>query len=307
MIPKSKNPKKPKKTTTVSIDLSSNAVNDPQIRPLEIANRIFQTSRTNYFYKYFSEERGIKPETLNLYKVGYCPPWLVECIPAELIQPLMAVQLLERNNRGRVETRYGNLFTFPYLSFSGICGFQFREVDTYHAPEELSTRYCNLTYTNSIPYPPYKIGKPSFYGLPTLEDEMTVVEGPTDVHLCHQAGLPNPQGLCGLTIKPDDFLKAVAGKKVFLMLDWDAEGRRKTFQIALTYLQRKSKRGTKLIIVKGPWGKGKDPADLSQTHLLDIFANEQLTPEKFAQEWLYRSIDQDDPTQKRLASKLLGG
>lgn len=272
------------------------------LNALEAAADLFVSCRTQAFYEYFVEERHITLETLDLFRVGYSPPWLAFNIPDTLRGPFIACRLLTlRGNK--VEVPFANLYSFPYWGPEGVRGFQFRNVQT---EEEEDKRFWHLPVKDRLPFPPGKIERPTFYERPVTENSRTttVVEGPTDVMMCHQAKLPHPRGLSGLSINPKDFLNALRNKKVYLMLDWDAEGRRKTFQIAYEYLQM-HRPPCELIIIEGPWGHGKDPGDCQEKELKEIHSKNRFTAAAFVKRWISRGIDSEDEQQAEMAERLL--
>ena len=272
------------------------------VNALEAATDLFIASRTEAFYEYFISERRITKETLDTFRIGYSPPWLALDIPETLRAPFIACRLLSvRGNK--LEVPFGNLYSFPYLGQNGVRGFQFRNVQT---EENEDQRFWHLPIQTKIQFPPGKVERPMFYERSVKGDPMTttIVEGPTDVLIAHQAKLPHPRGLSGLSINPKDLLSTLRTKKVYLMLDWDAEGRRKSFQIAYEYAQMK-KPPCELVIIEGPWGEGKDPADCSEERLKEIHTTCRFTPAEFVNRWISRGLDPADPYQTELAQRLL--
>ncbi len=272
------------------------------VNALEAAADLFVACRTKAFFEYFVNERRIKRETLDLFRVGYSPPWLSFNVPETLRAPFIACRLLSvRGNK--TEVPFGNLYSFPYLGLNGVRGFQFRNVQT---DEDEEKRFWHLPIQTKIPFPPGKVERPTFYERPVKGIHMTttVVEGPIDVLMCHQAKLPHPRGLSGLSINPKDFLLALRNKKVYLMLDWDTEGRRKTFQIAYQYTQMK-RPPCALTVIEGPWGHGKDPGDCTEDELKEIHTGYRYTPAQFVNRWISRGLDPLDPYQTKLAQRLL--
>lgn len=272
------------------------------LNALEVAAELFVACRTEAFYDYFVTERRIKRETLNLFRIGYSPPWLNINLPETLRAPFIACRLLSiRANK--IEVPFGNLYSFPYLGLDGIRGFQFRNVQTDDDEEK---RFWHLPIQTKIPFPPGKVERPMFYERPVTGYRLTttIVEGPLDVLMSYQAKLPHPRGLSGLSINPKDFLFTLRNKKVYLMLDWDAEGRRKSFQIAYQYVQMK-RAPCDLTIIEGPWGCGKDPGDCTEEELRKIHQGCRYTPAQFVNRWISRGLDPLDPHQIKVARQLL--
>lgn len=272
------------------------------INPLDTAAELFVSCRTEAFWHYFLEERDFTKATLNTFRVGYSPPWLGFDVPDTLKGAFLSCRLLANRNN-KIEAPFGNLYSFPYLTNEGVIGFQFRNVQT---EEEEDKRFWHLPIQNHLPFPPGKVEKPLFYERPVkgVPSTTTVVEGPTDVLMAFQAKLPHPRGLSGLSINSRDFLFALRGKKVYLMLDWDAEGRRKTFQIAHEYMRLK-RPPCDLTVIEGPWGFGKDPADLTEAELKKIHKDCRFTPKQFVKRWIDKGIDTEDPAQIDIAERLL--
>jgi len=291
-------------TQTTTEAAKVNPATDPKlIYPLDQAAQLFQQCRTKAFYEYFVDHRNIPIEILNQFQIGYSPPWLHSAIPELQWGPFITTKLL--TTRKGSEAPFGNLYSFPYLDQNGhVISFQFRNTQD---DEDGTTRYWNFPAQRKISCPPYSIVKPLVYSHPSYGDNrvITLVEGPIDVFRCVQAKLPNPQAVCGLAFNSKQLLKSFRGKRVYLMLDWDGEGRRKTFQVAMDYLTDPDRHWVDLIIINGPWQIGKDPADLSEKELKVIFEKDRITPLTYIKRWIEKGIDTGDKGQLMMAQQLL--
>jgi len=266
---------------------------------------IFMNCRDDNFWKYFNDRR-ISYDIVDKFKIGFSPPWEVLISENKFLPGLRSTGFVIQR-LGRNIQPYTNLFTFPYFFYNSqkeeeIVGFMFRAKE-----EDEEPRYRNLPTKSSLPFAPWRIIKPSYYGLADAldYDSVTLVEGPFDMFRCIQAGLPNPIALAGMEVSLDTLIPMIRGKTAYLFLDWDKGGRKKMLDISLNYMRNPNKFDCQMELVVGKYGEGKDPADMTEDQIKEIFDNNRCSPEDFVHRYISKSIDPTDSYQVFLANNLL--
>lgn len=209
---------------------------------LELAAKLFVHARNRQFWDYFERDRKLTRETLDHFMIGFAPARPLLALQEFDAHNLMAAGLLdERHYRktGVLQARHERMFSFPYLEDNEVLGMVFRStVASKNEAAAHGGRYFNLDSCPSLPCPPGRVVRPFLYGPDgaLLADPLTLVEGPVDMLRCWQAGITNVAALCGLGISDDRILELLQEPRTIrLFFDWDYEGRRRSFQLAMRY------------------------------------------------------------------------
>lgn len=286
---------------------------------LALAARLFVGSRNRAFWNYFAG-RGVARDTLDTFQIGYVPARpLLACLPLRA-HAFLAVRLLDRRYyqaTGALRARHTQSYSFPYVEGGDVLGMVFRSAG---GELEESFRYCNLERQDEVPVAPGRVVSPTFYGEDgaMAADHITVVEGPVDMLRAWQAGIPNPVALCGLGVGDDRVLDLLREPRtVTLFLDWDAEGRRRTFGLALRFLryQREQERAGEsdpcarfpghLQVVSPQDGlTWDDPgAAPSDDALIEIYDRRRFSFHEHVDRMLKKSLDLAEPWHRRIAKR----
>jgi len=153
----------------------------------------------------YLEKRGLSPETIEEFKIGYAPDswdFLIKFLSMKKYdeKEVFKAGLLVQRQGGGFYDRFRGRITFPINNIMGACvGFTTRLLDDN--PKEAK-------YINSAESPIYKKSK-IIYGLDKAKMAIKdanlaiVVEGNMDVIACHQAGFKNVVASSGTALTID--------------------------------------------------------------------------------------------------------
>lgn len=204
--------------------------------------------------------RGITAASIGRFALGFSPPswtWLVERARSSGFSPqvLQRVGLIAPSSQGTWYDRFKGRLIFPIRDPVGRpIGFGGRILPGQ--AEADAAKYVNSPET------PLYIKNRTLYALDLAREHVgrtrriTVVEGYTDVILCHQQGVGDVVACCGTALGEEhlQILKRYADT-VYLVLDGDAAGQTRTRQILELFVTA----GVDLRIATLP--DGLDPAD----------------------------------------------
>lgn len=217
--------------------------------------------RTPRARQYLEEERGLRPETIQRFRLGFAPSgW--SGLADELehkrvpVQYPLSLGLLGRRQDGRgVYDRFRSRVIFPITLPSGdVAGFGARRAD-WVEEEDKGPKYLNS------PESPIYDKSSIFYGLDLARDSIRqtrraiLVEGYMDVIGLHQAGVTQAIATCGtaLSVRHAEALSKMADE-VITMFDGDAAGLDATRRAAEPLL----KQGLALRVLELPPGEDPD-------------------------------------------------
>ncbi|MBK8010475.1 MAG: DNA primase [Deltaproteobacteria bacterium] len=225
----------------------------------ELACRFFEheLTRDPRAQAYLQETRGLAPETIRAFRLGWAPPeWdrLVAVFEKRKVPMAVALELglLGKSKEGRLYDRLRGRIIFPILVQRGqVAGFGARRADWID--------HEGAKYLNSIESPVYEKSG-ILYGFAAARDEIRrrrgaiLVEGYLDVMSLWQVGLQNAVAVCGtaLSERHAGMLSRLT-KKVFSIFDGDAAGRAATAHAARLLLSE----GVDVQVVELP--EGEDP------------------------------------------------
>ena len=165
----------------------------------DLANRFFvrqlEASRTGKDMKGYLVSRGLKPETIKEWQVGYAPSqWrsLLEFLNGRGYpnDEIIKTGLVVKSEKGKYYDRFRDRIIFPISDINGVVvGFTGRE--NPNKPDERMGKYVNTP--NTLIYDKSRI----IYGLNKAkldirkENLSVLVEGQTDVLMAHQNGFKN--------------------------------------------------------------------------------------------------------------------
>lgn len=204
--------------------------------------------------------RGIDAASIGRFTLGYSPPawtWLVDRAKTASFSPavLERVGLIARTSQGTWYDRFHGRLIFPIRDPVGRpIGFGGRILPGQAKAD--AAKYVNSPET------PLYVKNRTLYGLDLAREHVgrsrriTVVEGYTDVILCHQQGVQDAVACCGTALGEEHLqtLKRYADT-VALVLDGDAAGQTRTRQLLELFITA----GVDVRIVTLP--EGLDPAD----------------------------------------------
>lgn len=183
----------------------------------------------------YVQERGINDESIRKFSIGFAPDqwsWLIDRARSARFSPavLEAVNLATKNDRGGVFDRFRGRLMFPIRDTQGRpIAFGGRILPG--APAD-SAKYINSAETRLFSK------SENLYALDIAKSvvgktrQLIVVEGYTDVILCHQHGLTDVVAVLGtaLNSRHIQLIRRFADS-VTLLLDGDAAGQRRTNEI----------------------------------------------------------------------------
>jgi DNA primase len=185
----------------------------------------------------YIEERAISAASVERFKIGFSPndwTWILDRAKTTPYSPrvLEAVGLLGKSDRsGNYYDRFKGRVIFPIRDTQGrTIAFGGRILPG--ATDENAAKYVNSPETRLY------TKSDTLYALDIVRDKitksrhLTVVEGYTDVILCHQHGVDDVVACCGTALNERHIrlLKRFADT-VFLVLDGDAAGQNRTNDI----------------------------------------------------------------------------
>lgn len=216
----------------------------------------------------YLEKRGLKPETIVSWRIGYAPAAWEELSKHLLAQGFTKDELVDAGLAVRSEKRAGEVFDrfrgrimFPLFDPSGaVIAFSGRFFEKVAGSREEGEP---AKYVNSPETELFKKSR-ALYGLDRAKaamrksDCILLVEGQFDVILSHQSGLPFTVAISGTALTPEHLsLLGRLSKRLVLALDNDEAGVRaglKSAQMALA-----AGFDVKVPKIEG----GKDPAELA--------------------------------------------
>jgi DNA primase len=220
-------------------------------------------------------ERGLTPETINRFKLGFAPnrwDWILERARGAEWSPalLERVGLLRRKELG------GGFYDW----FRGRVMFSIR--DSRSRPVAFGGRVLpqladerSAKYINSPETPLFSKSR-ELYALDVARENfksaggVIVMEGYTDALMAHQHGINNAVAVLGTALGERHLqLLRRYTESITLVLDGDAAGQRRTNEIldALLALFEKNQIDLRILILPG----GVDPCDFIATHGSDQF------------------------------------
>ncbi|HZL89133.1 MAG TPA: DNA primase [Pirellulaceae bacterium] len=185
--------------------------------------------------KYLAE-RAISAESVEKFTLGFVPDawsWLMDRAKTTPYTPavLEACGLLTRNETGRVYDRFRGRILFPIRDLQGrVISFGGRVVPGLS--DSQPGKYINGSETRLFSK------SDNLYALELARDtigkskSITVVEGYTDVILCHQYGVTDVVACLGTALN-ERHIKLIRrfAETVYLLLDGDEAGQRRTSEV----------------------------------------------------------------------------
>jgi DNA primase len=185
--------------------------------------------------KYLAE-RAISAESIEKFRLGFVPDawtWLMDRARSTPYTPavLEACGLLTRNETGRVYDRFRGRIMFPIRDLQGrVISFGGRVVPGLS--DSQPGKYFNGSETRLFSK------SDNLYALELARDaiqksgSITIVEGYTDVILCHQYGVTDVVACLGTALN-ERHIKLIRrfAEKVNLLLDGDEAGQRRTNEV----------------------------------------------------------------------------
>jgi len=185
--------------------------------------------------KYLAE-RAISAESVEKFTLGFVPDawsWLMDRAKTTPYTPavLEACGLLTRNETGRVYDRFRGRIMFPIRDLQGrVISFGGRVVPGLS--DSQPGKYINGSETRLFSK------SDNLYALELARDtigkskSITVVEGYTDVILCHQYGVTDVVACLGTALN-ERHIKLIRrfAETVYLLLDGDEAGQRRTSEV----------------------------------------------------------------------------
>jgi DNA primase len=181
----------------------------------------------------YLHKRGIKPETIEAFGLGYAPDSWDSCLryftaknytPEDLLRAGLAT---ERQGGEGVYDRFRNRILFPIRNVTGhMTGFGARILNPEDMPKFLNSPQTELFDKGRL-----------LYGLDVArkairaQDQVVIVEGYLDVILVHQAGYTNVVSPMGTALTEEQLrlLKRFT-RRIVLALDADAAGEKATLR-----------------------------------------------------------------------------
>lgn len=210
-----------------------------QSRQVEESLRILNEFAADWFHKTLLEEeegkaiglsyfkqRGLRQETIEKFKLGYCPENGQSFVQHATSQGY-GLELLEKSGLirvrdGRGYDNYRGRVIFPIQNQTGrILGFGARILKSNDkAPKYINTPENELYIKSKVLYGMYQ-GRQAIGKL----DECILVEGYLDVISLHQAGVENAVASSGTSLTEDQLrLMGQLTKKLTILYDGDAAG-----------------------------------------------------------------------------------
>lgn len=210
-----------------------------QSRQVEESLRVLNEFAANWFHQTLLEEeegkavglsyfkqRGLRQETIEKFKLGYCPENGQSFVQHATSQGY-SLELLEKSglikvSNGRGYDNYRGRVIFPIQNQTGrIVGFGARILKSNDkAPKYINTPENELYVKSKILYGLYQ-GRQAI----SKEDECILVEGYLDVISLHQAGVENAVASSGTSLTEEQLrLMSQLTKNITILYDGDAAG-----------------------------------------------------------------------------------
>lgn len=203
-------------------------------------------------------ERGLQPEALKTFRVGYSPSRFDVVLRASRQAGFSNVEcdaagLTQRSQSGPLIDRFRRRIMFPLADRRGrIMGFGARALGADQKPKYLNSGESSLFSKGRNVY-----GAHVARVAATKAGSVVLCEGYTDVIALHQAGLQNVVGSMGTALTEHQVGElARLAPQVRLALDADAAGQEAMLRVA------KVAAGRKLELRVVPLPPGRDPADV---------------------------------------------
>ncbi len=223
-----------------------------------------QTTAFDYF-----EARGIKPETMAVFKLGGVPHTSNELIE-HLTQSDYTIEEVEkyhlfRQNRNRDwQSPIHDRVVYPLQNHMGeVVGFAGRKLPNPDCPEAdkiqkyINSEESNIYHKHQLLYGMYQAHKAI-----VMHQQSFIVEGYQDVLAMHQAGIRETVAVCGTALTKEQVrLLRRYGDRTMLMLDGDAAGQK----AMLRHLEVLLQAGMYVDVVALPGGQ--DPDEFIQSKL----------------------------------------
>ncbi|MBV9311995.1 MAG: DNA primase [Solirubrobacterales bacterium] len=240
----------------------------------------------------YLEKRGIAPDTLKEFRVGYAPSAWDRMLRASrragfTEQELLATGLVQRSksSSGQVYDRFRERIMFPAADARGrVLGFGARAMRDNQPPKYLNTSDGELYHKRSQLF-----GIDLARSAASRSGRVILVEGYTDVLALHQAGLRNSVGIMGTALTEEQVheLERVA-RVLELCLDADAAGQEAMLRAARLVS------GRKLELRVVPLPPGSDPGDLIEREGADALRRRVESSIPFVQFHVHQILDQAD-------------
>jgi DNA primase len=192
---------------------------------------------------YAVQKRGLLPETIEHFRIGYAPPGWSNMLDAlknigYSEEDVMEAGLASRNDRGRIYDRFRNRLIIPICDERGhVIGFGARALDPDDSPKYLNSPQSAL-FDKSATLFALNHAK----GVIRDSGTAVIVEGYMDAIQAHQAGYKNVIAQMG-TAMTETQLKLLVpryARKIILALDADQAGQnatRRSLEVARQTLQ----------------------------------------------------------------------
>lgn len=253
-----------------------------------------QTLKTSERAKDFLEKRGVRPETAEIFHLGYAPPeWegLSRFLHEKKVpmEAASALGLIRKRKDGSHYDFFRDRLIYPILdSQDRVVAFGGRRI-----AEDQEAKYLNSSESFI-----YHKGR-EIYGLPQAKAEIRkkreiiLVEGYMDVIRIYQAGFKNAVAPLGTAITENQvrILKPLADR-ILLVYDGDEAGRRAMVRSAPIFF------GAHLHPRVGPLPEGEDPD--SMVHQGGEAFTKILDQAKPLMEWLIHRLPTAGDIQNRL-------
>jgi DNA primase len=180
----------------------------------------------------FINRRGVKPETIKTFELGYAPPGyetVLEHFRAHgyATEDMVDVGLVNEREGGGFYDKFRNRVMFPIRDASGrMTGFGARILDPDDVPKFMNSPQTPLFDKSHL-----------LYGLNMArksireQNQVVIVEGYLDVILLHQAGFTNAVSPMGTALNEDQLrLLNKISHRIVLALDADVAGEKATLR-----------------------------------------------------------------------------
>ena len=180
----------------------------------------------------FLTARGLKPETIQTFGLGYAPPGYETALEHFRAhgwgtEDLVDVGLANKRDEGGFYDKFRNRVMFPIRDAAGkMAGFGARILDPNDVPKFLNSPQTALFDKSHLLYGLNLARKPI-----REQNQVVIVEGYLDVILLHQAGFANAVSPMGTALNEDQLrLLNKLSHRIVLALDADAAGEKATLR-----------------------------------------------------------------------------
>jgi DNA primase len=180
----------------------------------------------------FLTRRGVKPETIQLFGLGYSPQTYDAMVnhfgpKGYSTEELLQVGLVVERDSGGYYDKYRNRVMFPIRDAAGkMAGFGARILDPNDIPKFLNSPQTVLFDKSHLLYGLNFARKPI-----RTQDQVIIVEGYLDVIILHQGGFDNTVSPMGTALNEDQLrLLKKFTRRMVLALDADAAGEKATLR-----------------------------------------------------------------------------